>query len=411
MVQINPTSGRVWVRSHPCLFGTSIVDSIVNDPGEVVIDSRNNLAQVFQQQQQHQCFTKDFQHYDRTLVQLQPLLMEQYQSNAAEKESTKTGVKLWRYNNPEESTIDGEFNQNVGLVRIQPIQSLSNSSWLLPMGRARECPNMGSTSCPTTVPSTQIATERQRKQNTTSRAHPGLAVVGIVTDNSQGNDGRILITRRPTYMRSFPGAWVLPGGGVDPYERLEEAVAREVLEETGLSLNSMAIHPLCLWESVYPTIPCPDVPIRAHHLVAYFLCGAVGGNRKGQHEELDLNLQDEEVDCAVWLTPEEVEYVIEKSRQQGRSGKYGAGGQHLDRQERSVTAYMANGTEVDIPLDRLVGIYPQKQNHTTDSFICDDGNSEICGLAQGSLFALEELILSSIWWGRGSTSEIIPSKL
>lgn len=48
-------------------------------------------------------------------------------------------------------------------------------------------------------------------------------------------DGRLLLVKR----RKAPeaGRWNLPGGKVDFCERLEDAVRREVLEETGLSIR------------------------------------------------------------------------------------------------------------------------------------------------------------------------------
>ena len=52
-------------------------------------------------------------------------------------------------------------------------------------------------------------------------------------------DGRVLIVRRarpPAH-----GLYTLPGGGVEAGETLHEAVAREVLEETGLVIEPIAL--------------------------------------------------------------------------------------------------------------------------------------------------------------------------
>ncbi|MFD0367853.1 NUDIX hydrolase [Streptomyces sp. NPDC059071] len=48
-------------------------------------------------------------------------------------------------------------------------------------------------------------------------------------------DGRLLLVRLAASSPVFaPGLWHLPGGGIDPGEQPEEALARELREETGL---------------------------------------------------------------------------------------------------------------------------------------------------------------------------------
>lgn len=58
----------------------------------------------------------------------------------------------------------------------------------------------------------------------------GIAVRGIVFDPA----GRVLLLRRAATSRHFPGEWEFPGGKLDAGETLDQAVCREVREETRL---------------------------------------------------------------------------------------------------------------------------------------------------------------------------------
>ncbi|MFJ2148774.1 NUDIX hydrolase [Streptomyces microflavus] len=66
----------------------------------------------------------------------------------------------------------------------------------------------------------------------------GKYVVGaLITDE----DGRVLLLRRrPDDF--LGGLWELPSGGVEPGERLVDALCREVLEETGLTVTGVTGH-------------------------------------------------------------------------------------------------------------------------------------------------------------------------
>jgi 8-oxo-dGTP diphosphatase len=56
---------------------------------------------------------------------------------------------------------------------------------------------------------------------------PSVCVGAIAID-----DGRLLLIRRAT--EPGLGRWTVPGGRVDPGETMQEAVVRELLEETGI---------------------------------------------------------------------------------------------------------------------------------------------------------------------------------
>jgi nucleoside triphosphatase len=61
-----------------------------------------------------------------------------------------------------------------------------------------------------------------------------LIVVPIIRDAQD----RILLCRMAPDRGVFPGQWALPGGGVEPGESLEAALAREVREELGAEVLS-----------------------------------------------------------------------------------------------------------------------------------------------------------------------------
>ena len=60
-----------------------------------------------------------------------------------------------------------------------------------------------------------------------------LTVLGVV----RRPDGKYLITKRAMNKSWAPGWWEIPGGGVTAGEESEDAVKREIFEETGLDVS------------------------------------------------------------------------------------------------------------------------------------------------------------------------------
>ena len=99
--------------------------------------------------------------------------------------------------------------------------------------------------------------------------HPLLGV-GALIFTSSGRRGPILLVERGGH--PLKGYWSLPGGLVETGEKLEDAVRREILEETGLR-----IEPVSRFE-IFERIML-DAQGRAeyHYVLADYVCKVVGG--------------------------------------------------------------------------------------------------------------------------------------
>lgn len=64
-------------------------------------------------------------------------------------------------------------------------------------------------------------------------------------------DGRVLIARRPPG-KPMAGLWEFPGGKVEPGERPEESLIRELKEELGISVKEACLAPLTFASHLYP---------------------------------------------------------------------------------------------------------------------------------------------------------------
>jgi len=64
-------------------------------------------------------------------------------------------------------------------------------------------------------------------------------------------DGRVLIARRPPG-KPMAGLWEFPGGKVEPGERPEQSLIRELKEELGISVKEECLAPLTFASHLYP---------------------------------------------------------------------------------------------------------------------------------------------------------------
>ena len=70
------------------------------------------------------------------------------------------------------------------------------------------------------------------------------------------NEGHYLLCKMAADRGVFPGQWALSGGGVEPGERIEEALRREIREELGEKLILTHIAP-CAFATIPASKPTP----------------------------------------------------------------------------------------------------------------------------------------------------------
>lgn len=76
------------------------------------------------------------------------------------------------------------------------------------------------------------------------------------------SDGRVLIAQRPEG-KQLAGLWEFPGGKVEPGERPEAALIRELKEELGIDVTEACLAPFVFTSHAYETF---------HLLMPLYLC-------------------------------------------------------------------------------------------------------------------------------------------
>lgn len=126
-----------------------------------------------------------------------------------------------------------------------------------------------------------------RMEKTDPRAYPDRPFVAVSAAIIR--DADVLLVRRAQAPAS--GRWTLPGGGVEIGETLEEAVQREVMEETGL-----AIAPLGLAGHREFILRDDNGRTARHFIILAFAARYLGGEP----------LLNEELSEARWTTPDAI---------------------------------------------------------------------------------------------------------
>ena len=113
-----------------------------------------------------------------------------------------------------------------------------------------------------------------------------VAAYGLVT-----TDDKILLCRISSELPRWEGQWTLPGGGLEFGESPENAMIREVREETGLMVSALSIEAI---NSIHDSTSMPEF----HGIRVIYRTRILGG-------ELVSEVKGT-TDMACWFTKEEV---------------------------------------------------------------------------------------------------------
>jgi 8-oxo-dGTP diphosphatase len=127
---------------------------------------------------------------------------------------------------------------------------------------------------------------------TSSREYPERPVVGIggvIIDQ-----GRTLLIRRGS--EPLFGEWSIPGGMLEIGESLEQGVARELLEETGIEVKVLEL--IEVFDRIYAEdwSTCAEAKGRPrfHFVIADYLCERLSGEARAGSDVTDVAFAREE---------------------------------------------------------------------------------------------------------------------
>jgi len=103
------------------------------------------------------------------------------------------------------------------------------------------------------------------------------------------HENRVLLVRRGK--QPAKGDWAIPGGRVELGERMHAAAAREVLEETGVSIQPSEL--IYYFETIQPD---QNGKIQFHYVIFDFMAAYLTGKPDPQDDAVD----------ARWIAPTEI---------------------------------------------------------------------------------------------------------
>jgi 8-oxo-dGTP diphosphatase len=130
---------------------------------------------------------------------------------------------------------------------------------------------------------------------------PVLSVAGVVLANN-----KVLLVKRGR--PPAKGIWSIPGGAVEVGESVQEALVREIMEETGIRVE---VGPLV--EVVERILPDAEGRIEYHYVILDYLCTAEPMKPRAGSDAADARWVDFEELNKAELTPD-TEAVVLRAR-------------------------------------------------------------------------------------------------
>jgi 8-oxo-dGTP diphosphatase len=119
-----------------------------------------------------------------------------------------------------------------------------------------------------------------------AREYPERPVVGI--GGVVIEDGRALLIRRGS--EPLRGHWSIPGGTLEIGETLQQGVARELKEETGLDVRVLDV--IEVFDRIYPAeaqdTAIPGGRPRFHYVIVDYLCERISGEAQAGSDVTDV---------------------------------------------------------------------------------------------------------------------------
>ena len=135
-------------------------------------------------------------------------------------------------------------------------------------------------------------------------SQPSVGVGAVVI-----RDGRVLLIRRGK--EPLRGRWLVPGGTLELGETLEEAVVREIREETALEVAPLEVL------TVFDRVDRDEGRVLYHYVIVDYLCEYLSGEPRAGSDAEAVALVALEDLPAYDLPPKALEVVLDGFRRLG----------------------------------------------------------------------------------------------